>query len=328
MRLTLCLLFAGVMLAIPVVVLLDKALERESEGETAAYRVGVAFVWPESPRADDPGVALRILTEAATVTRSAVVRTAVNTSSSDRKRVTHYVLLGQDRTALTDEFTLREGRWLTAAESRGGPATVSSARAGEAGNVGVPSVLGDRYDLTFAPLLRAFDALPTAGRYVVEAPDRAATDRFLALVHQGLAEAGVAGLTTADLTQDPSRSPAEDRASLEILTVLLAVAATLIILFVLLREGKRIGVLRLLGHPATRIWFEVVGRVQAASILAGLVACVAIVLVVPGVDPLFLRSLAVAVIPVTVAGFAATLGIGLIVIHRVQVSDLVKGSLQ
>ncbi|MEU0530617.1 hypothetical protein [Amycolatopsis tolypomycina] len=328
MRLTLCLLFAGVMLAIPVVVLLDKILERESDGETAAYRLGVAFAWPESPRADDPGVALRILTEAATVTRSAVLRTAVNTAPSARKRITHYVLLGQDRTALTDEFTLREGRWLTAAESRGGPATVSSVRAGEAGNVGVPSILGDRYDLTFAPLFRAFDALPTAGRYVVEAPDRAATDRFLALVHQRLAEAGVAGLTTADLTPEPGPSPAENRASLEPLTALLAVAATLIVLFGLLREGRRIGVLRLLGHPGTRIWYQVVGRVQAGSILAGLVACAAIVLAVPGVDALFLRSLAGTVIPVTAAGFAATLGIGLIVIDRAQVSDLVKGSLQ
>ncbi|WP_410652643.1 hypothetical protein [Amycolatopsis sp. cmx-4-54] len=328
MRLTLCLLFAGVMLAIPVVILLDKVLERESEGETAAYRIGAAFVWPESPRADDPAVALRVLTEAATATHSAVLRTAVNTSSSDRKRVTHYVLLGQDRTALTDEFTLSEGRWLTAAESRGGPVTVSSARAGQAGNVGVPSVLGDRYDLTFAPLPRAFDALPAAGRYVVEAPDRAATDRFLAIVHQRLTEAGVDGLTTADLVPDPSRSPAEDRASLEILTALLAVAATLIILFVLLREGRRIGVLRLLGHPATRIWYEVVGRVQAASVLVALAACSVIVLAVPGVDPVFLRSLAGTVLPVTVAGIAATLGIGLIVIRRVQVSDLVKGSLQ
>ncbi|WP_439381906.1 hypothetical protein [Amycolatopsis lexingtonensis] len=316
------------MLAIPVVVLLDEVLERESEGETAAYRLGVAFAWPESPRADDPGVALRILTEAATVTRSAVLRTTVNTSPSERKRITHYVLLGQDRTALTDEFTLSEGRWLTAAESRGGPVTVSSARAGEAGNVGVPSILGDRYDLTFAPLRQAFDALPTAGRYVVEAPDRAATDRFFTIVQRRLAEAGVAGLTAADLTPDPTRSPAEDRSSLETLTALLAVAATLIILFVLLRAGRRIGALRLLGHSATRIWYEVVGRVQAASILAGLVACSAIVLAVPGVDPLFLRSLAGTLIPVTVAGFAATLGIGLIVINRVQVSDLVKGSLQ
>lgn len=328
MRLTLCLLFAGVVLAIPVVALLGKILERESESETAAYRIGVAFDWPESPRADDPGVALRILTEAATATRSAVLRTAVNTSSAERKRITHYVLLGQDRTALTDGFTLSEGRWLTAAESRGGPVTVSSARVGEAGNVGVPSVLGDRYDLTFAPLLRAFEALPAAGRYVVEAPDRAATDRFLAIVHRRLAEAGVAGPATADLTPDPGRSPAENRSSLETLTALLAVAATLIIVFVLLRDGRRIGVLRLLGHPATRIWYEVVGRVQAASILAGLVACSAVLLAVPGVDPLFLRSLAGTLIPVTVAGFAATLGVGLIVINRVQVPDLVKGSLQ
>jgi hypothetical protein len=327
-RLPLSLLFVGVLLAIPAVVLADTAFERESQGETAAYRVGSPFLWPERPDAADPEVALRILAEAATATGSTVLRTTVSTSRSARKRITHYVLLGRDRTALFDEFTLTEGRWPSPAESRGSVVTVSSARAGEPGNVGVPAVFGDRYELTFAPLRLAFDSLPTSGRYVVESPDPAVTDRFLAIVHQGLVEAGVVGLTVADLTSHPGRPAVESKGSMEVLAYILAGLATLVIAFILLREGKRIGILRLVGHSATRIWYEVVGRLQVASILVGLGACGAVVLAVPGVDSLFLRTLAITFLQVTAVAFAATLGVGLVVINRVQVSDLIKGSLQ
>nr|CEL18082.1 hypothetical protein [Kibdelosporangium sp. MJ126-NF4]CTQ90689.1 hypothetical protein [Kibdelosporangium sp. MJ126-NF4] len=318
----------GILLAIPAVVLAAAAFERESQGETAANRIGAPFIWSERPQAADPEVALRILAEAATATGSTVLRTTVNTSHAERKHITHYILLGRDRTALFDEFTLTDGRWLSPSESRGSLVTVSSARAGEADNVGVPAVFGDRYELTFAPLRQAFDSMPSSGRYVVESPSRAATDRFLAIIHQRLVEAGVVGLTVADLTANPGQPSVENTGSLNILAYLLAGLATLVIAFVLLREGKRIGVLRLVGHSATRIWYEVVGRLQVASILVGLGACGAVLLAVPGVDSLFLRTLAVTFLEVAVAGFAATLGVGLVVINRVRVSDLIKGSLQ
>ncbi|WP_406636648.1 hypothetical protein [Amycolatopsis sp. WGS_07] len=244
------------------------------------------------------------------------MRTTVNA-----QRITHYVLIGGDRTALFDEFSLARGRWLSPAESRGSSATVSTAHSG----IGVPEVFADRYELTFAPLRRAFDALPTSGRYVVEGP---ATERFLTLVCQRLVEAGVTGLTVDDLTADHGATKPESGPGLRILAYLLAAAATVVIVFRLLREGKRIGVLRLIGHPAPRIWYEVVGRTQIITVLAGLGACAAVVLAVPGADSSFLNTLVAAVVPVTVAGFAATAGIGLFVVNRVRISDLVKGSLQ
>ncbi|MEV7093443.1 hypothetical protein AB0M80_11455 [Amycolatopsis sp. NPDC051045] len=328
MRLTLVVLFVGVLLAIPAVVLADAVFERETQSETAAYRVGTPFVWPEHPRAADPEGTLRVLAEAATATGTNVLRTTVNTPRSGQKRIRNYLFMGRDHTALFDGFTLAEGRWLSPAESRGGTATVSSARGGERDNVGVPAVFGNRYELTFAPLRQAFDALPSPGRYVVESPDGAATGRFFAIVRQRLVEAGVEGLTLADLTPANVRPSVESSGYLEVLAYLLAGLATLIIAFLLLREGKRIGVLRLAGFPATRIWYEVVGRLQLAAFLAGLGACVAVSLAVPGVDPLFLRALAVTLGQVAVAGFAATSVVGLVIIHRVRISDLVKGSLQ
>ncbi|MFD2470072.1 hypothetical protein [Amycolatopsis silviterrae] len=320
MRLILSLLFAGILLAIPAVVLVDAVLEQETRSETAADRVGTSFAWPDRPQAADPETTLRILGEATAATGTTVVRTAV-TDQADRKRITHYVLMGGDRTALFDEFSLARGRWLSPAETRGGSATVSSARSG----VGAPAVFANRYELTFAPLRRAFDALPTSGRYVVEGP---ATERFLSIVSQRLVDAGVTGLTVGDLTADHGGTAPESGPGLRILAYLLAGAATVVIAFRLLREGKRIGVLRLIGHPAPRIWYEVVGRTQIITVLAGLGACAAVVLAVPGADTSFLYTLAAAVAPVMAAGFAATAGLGLFVVNRVRISDLVKGSLQ
>ncbi|WP_103351167.1 hypothetical protein [Amycolatopsis sp. CA-128772] len=328
MRLTLVVLFLATLLAIPVVVLADAVFDRESQSETAAYRVGTPFVWPEHPRAADPGTALRVLGEAATATGTNVLRTTVSAPGSGPERIRTYVLMGRPRTALFDGFTLAEGRWLSAAESRGGTATVSSARRGERDNVGVPAVFGHRYELTFAPLRQAFDALPTAGRYVVESPDAADTGRFLAVVHQRLVEAGVEDLALADLTPANVPAPVETGGYLEVLAYVLAGLATLVIAFLLLREGKRIGVLLLSGFPATRIWYEVVGRLQLGAFAAGLGLCTIVSLTVPGVDPLLLRSLAVTLGQVTVAGFAATAVVGLLIIHRVRISDLIKGSLQ
>lgn len=329
MRVTLSVLFMGFLLAIPAVVLLGAAFEREALGETAAERVGTPFAWPERPQAADPVVALRILADAATATGSTVLRTTTATTATtaeanaERKHITHYVLIGGDRTALFDEFVLAQGRWLNPDESRDGVATVSSVA--DADRVGVPAVFGNRYELTFAPLHRAFESLPSSGRYVVESPDRAATDRFLAVVRQRLAEAGAAG---ADLTANAGQVPVESGASLEILAYVLAALATVVIAVVLLREGKRIGVLRLAGHSAARIWYDVVGRLQLAAILAGLGACVAVVLAVPGADSLFLSTLTATFLQVTVIGLAATLGAGLVVVHRVRVPELVKGGLQ
>lgn len=319
-------LFMGIVLAVPAVICSDAVFARESRDQAAADRIGTGFTWPDDDLAADPETALRILAEAAEDTRLNVLRTSVGTSEPGRNRITHYVLLSRRQTGLFDEFTLRSGRWLNRAESQAGSAIVSSKHTGH--NIGVPEVFANGYDLTFAPLEQAFDSLPSAGRYVVESFDDTAVNRFLTIVHQRLVEAGVSDLTMKDLAADGTPDPVHSDSRLPALPYLLAGLATLLVAFMLVREGKRIGVLRLLGHSATRIWYRTVGRLQLTSVLIGLFVCAALPLIVPGVDTAFVRTLAVALGEVAVAGFAATLAVGLVVIHRIQVSDLIKGSMQ
>jgi hypothetical protein len=320
-------LFATTLLAAPAAVLGDAVFEQELHNQTAASRIGVEFLWPDHSAISDPEVALRVLTEAAESTGSNVLRTSVNTPRSGQKRITHYVLMGRDRSALFDEFTLAEGRWLSRADSNTGAATVSSARAGELSNVGVPVVFGNRYDLTFLPMRQAFGTLPVAGRYYIESDD-ATADRFLGLVHQRLVESGARDLTVDEFKKGQSRSIVHSDRRLKTLAYVLTGLSTLIIGFILLREGKRIGVLRLLGHSSGRIWYQVAGRLQLAAVLLGLAACAVVALLVPGGGDLFLDTLAVGLAEVAAVGFVITMAVGLVIINRVKVADLIKGRLQ
>jgi hypothetical protein len=325
---TLRCLFAGVVLAASSVVFADAIFEREAQSQTAAARIGTPFVWPDDARAAEPETALRILAEAAEATGSNVLRTSVSTVAHGRKSITHYILMSRDHSRLFDGFALAEGRWLTPAESLTGSATISSARPAGPASVGVPAVFGDRYNLTFAPLRLAFGVLPNAGRYVVESLDGDATGRFLGIVHQRLVAAGVAGLALDDLTAADPPSAAGSGGRLRPLAYLFACLATLVVVALCRQEGKRIGVMRLLGHSYARIWYRVVGGFQLAAGAGALAACTVVALAVPGADSPLLRALAVALAETTAAGLAATVVAGLLVIKRAHTADLIKGSVQ
>jgi hypothetical protein len=236
--------------------------------------------------------------------------------------------MSRDHSRLFDGFALAEGRWLTPAESLTGSATISSVRPAGPVRVGVPAVFGDRYNLTFAPLRLAFGALPNAGRYVVESLDGAATDRFLGIVHQRLVAAGVAGLSLADLTAADPPSTVGNGGRLSLLAYLLGCLATLVVVALCRQEGKRIGVMRLLGHSYARIWYRVVGGFQLASGAVALAACAVVAFAVPGADSTLLRALAVALAETTAVGVAATVIVGLLVVKRARTADLIKGSVQ
>ena len=185
MRLTLSLLFMATLLAALLAVLVDTIFEQESLSQTATSRVGSEFVWPDDPHLADPGTALRVLTEAADATSVNVLRTSVNTPDTGPEHITHYVLLTRDRSALFDEFSLAEGRWPSRDESRTGTAMVSSVGRKVRRNRGSRRI-GGGYDLTIAPLDRAFDTLPARGQVCGGDPhDPATVRRFVDRVHRG-----------------------------------------------------------------------------------------------------------------------------------------------
>ncbi len=332
MRLALLLLVIGTFLAPLGIVLSDAEYEREAQDWSAGSRVGTPFLWPDDVRVADPAFALRVLADAAGVTGANVIRESLGTTPSGRTSITYYLYLARHSTALFGAFKLGEGRWLTRDETQNGSAVVSSTPAGKADVVGRPRVLADAYDLTFQPLRSAFDSLPAGGQYVVESRSSADTDQFLAVVLDRLTAAGMRGLTAESLRSTGSEAEAgalpEDHLSLWFLPYALIPVLSLLVVSILLREGKSIGVLRLTGHSTARIWFMTVGRLQLGSILAAVLGCVVILTLVPGVDASFASSLASALLRIALASLGVTSVMGGVMVHRMHVGELVKGRVQ
>jgi hypothetical protein len=86
--------------------------------------------------------------------------------------------------------------------------------------------------------------------------------------------------------------------------------------------------MRLLGHSTIRIWYAMVGRLLLSSLLVGLLAALATLLIVPGVDVSYLRALSLALLAIATVGAGLTLIAGTVTINRIRVGDLVKGRVQ
>jgi hypothetical protein len=125
----------------------------------------------------------------------------------------------------------------------------------------------------------------------------------------------------------PFATPGE-AVSFRFLPYALLTVIALLVVSVVLREGRRAGVMRLMGHSTIRIWYATVGRLLLGSLLVGLLAALATLLIVPGVDVAYLRALGVAWLTIATVGAGLTLIAGTVTINRIRVGDLVKGRVQ
>lgn len=323
MRAALALLLVFVFCGVPLSQVADAVPARVQRDIAAARALGAAFEWPSDERAADPTFAVEVLAEAAQAVGASVLRTSVSTGTDGRSRITHYVL-STGGTSLYRTLPLVEGRWPTDAESRHLGVVVSTEDTTSA-RIGRLQVLADGYALTVAPMAQAYESLPVAGTYVLEGADRATLDGFLARVGERLASRGA---PPAVPTERASSGAADGSGSLlRFLPVPLLLIAVVVSAAVLLRAGKRIGVLRLLGFSGARVWFRVVGAVQAVATLVGVVAAAALIGLTPGVDAEFVRAVVQALLVTVAVSLATSLAVGAVVIDRVRITDLVKGGL-
>lgn len=99
-RIVLALLFVGITALATVSASISGVQQRKADDQSAAEKVGTAFVWPDAGPAADPSLALRILAEAAETTHSNVIRTSIGLTEADRTQVSHYVLLANRESQL------------------------------------------------------------------------------------------------------------------------------------------------------------------------------------------------------------------------------------
>jgi len=323
----LCLVVAGIL---PAVVAREAVAVQELGHRNAGGELGPRFEWPADERVADLARGYEVLAAAARSAGVNLVRGSTALSTASRPEVAYFVYLGRARSALFDRLDLVSGRWLTPEDMANGAAVVTTAdvRDGHGGGgvevVGVPRVWGDRYDLSIEPLSRAYRSLALTGTYTIDARAEVDADRFLADIQRFLDDAGAIGpLAVAPAAEAVvgDRAAAGHRYTPPVLGAVFAALATA----AAARDGRRIGVMRLLGFPATRVWLLIAGRVLLGAACVGAASLLAVMARTPGADPDLAARLAVPLAAAIGLGAAATAGLAAVLVRRVRISDLVKG---
>lgn len=245
----------------------------------AAVNVGETFEIPNDPRLADPEAAYSALRSAAERAHLNIFRTSVGYTPDDLPETTHFVLL-VGPTTFFDAFRLERGRFLVPEDMAQPDRFLTTTATGQDAQVGVLEDFGDQDEVAIRPLSRASDSLPTAGLYVVETSDDTAYEAFLSVLAADLSiQSGAPGSVAAS-TLD-RRGSGFRGLSVEFGPILRAAELVAILLvalllaFQVLRDAKRLGILRLHGWGATDIWYASHGRtilrVLGASLLIGVV---------------------------------------------------------
>lgn len=293
----------------------------------AAVDVGQAVTIPNDPRLADPDGTYAALRSAAIDARVNVIRTAVGYTPDGRAQVTQYVLLTSS-TRLFNAFDLRAGRWLTPDDTDYPERFLSTAQTGSLDQVGVLGDFGGNDLVDVRGLRSAFDSLPVAANYVVEASDQASFDRFLeSLAHASSKPGdGVGGFTAASFEGYGAGFPGYTTAYAPVLgavQLLIIFFTALFLAFEVLHAAKKAGVMKLHGLGAIDVWFEIAGRL----ILSTLVASEAIALSASRFVPDTTAEFTVAVGSAIFRAFAVMLGASLVAcayVVRANISNSIK----
>lgn len=318
----------GLLVLVPSLILVECMAQRQSQAIDAAAQVGIPFVWPQHPLLDDPEVTQEILYSAADHAGVNLVRTSIGMSRQSRVRVTNFLYLSKDDSAIFQEFSLSNGRWPTAEETHSDSFAISAASQDGPDEIGKVIVLGNAFDVTFRSMTGIYEGLPTGGTYYVEALTSTDQRQFFDRVNDSLKRLAISDVVVepAYSVQPPSdtepHSPSRSLLYIVIAVILLTSGS------LLLRSGKHIAVMRLFGHSMWSIWWSVVGRLQLRASLATTVAIGMALCFVPGGDSGFYTMASVSVLVTTVSTLLCTLVVSSLLAGRLDLPSLLKGGLQ
>lgn len=295
----------------------------------AADRIGKPFEIPDDPRLADPGQTYAALLAAATKAHLNVFRTSVGYTSDDRPQTTHYALLVQT-TSFFSRFNLDSGRFLGSEDMAHPERFLATTTTSQPGQVGVLEDFGGDDQVAIRTLIRAFDSLPVAGRYIVETSDDATYVAFLDLLASELSgELGAPGSVKADTLEGRGigfLGYSVDLGPLLTAAELLAVfLVALLLTFQVLNEAKRIGILRLHGLRRVDVWYQTSGRRILVCLAASLGIALVLTRLVRGstvqfsldVEIAILRAFAIMIVASVLASlYAATTSIAASIKNR------------
>jgi len=294
----------------------------------AATALGRSFTIPSDPRLDDPAQTYPALLSAAREARVNIFRTSAGYSSEDRPQVTQYALLTGD-TRLFEAFNLQRGRWLTPSDTQSSSAFLSTVATKERDEVGVLRDFGGDDVVYIRGLRDAFNSLPVAGSYIIEPSTTTSFEQFLVLFTQrATREGGSAGrpLSVASFKashEDFAGIDTRNAAILKAVQYLVILLTALLLVYRLLHEAKRAGVMKLHGFGTLRVWYDLSGRLIIRVLLVSVALSLLVIPFIHDTTPQFVTSVLMSL----ARAFAVMLASSLLTaayIARIRVSDSVK----
>lgn len=330
MRRVLASLLAVLFFAMPVISAIRLMMIREEQDANVAQEIGMPFVWPAEKSLSDPKVALSIFRTIVTDQQVNILRASSLRLPSGRNQINTYVMMSKGTTLFRD-YSLHSGRWITAEESQNRNIAVSTLSAQALGVdevVGVPNVVGDRYDLTISSLQYAFTSLTTSGTYVLETHDVGQFHNAMKYLLQ-LSLEYEPSLTIEQFEYKKTQQKEINYGIVIITAVCIIAALCALVLSIILvaRYGKGIGVMRLLGYSKRKVWWQINGRYISLFSLISILIGAIILAVLHNVDRRFVFHLYGSMIVSLLFCITAAYCTSMIIISRIKISDLIKGYL-
>lgn len=283
------------------------------------------FAIPSSPLLAEPQDAYALIARAAESAHVNILRMSVGYTREEREEVVRYVLLTGE-TRLFDGLRLESGRLLTVEDMQIESAFLSTEITGERGQVGVLREFGGDDLISIRHLAACYEDLPVEGSYYVESTSDEAYSAFVTAFVAGADERfGEGSFTARDF--EPLADPAGTWVSgpdvMGIVAYLVLVAASLVLVYGVLHDAKRIGVMKLHGVSSVRIWFSIAGR----PVTAVFISCAVLMLLGTAVVVDTTWHFASVVLVRVLTAYAAALVVSVIAVAcvlTVRVSDVVK----
>jgi putative ABC transport system permease protein len=304
--------------------------------EHATRAAGQQFVIPGDPRLADPVQIYAALLDAARETKVNVFRTKDGFTPDDRPEVVHYVLL-TGPSSIFDALGLKAGRWPTPHETQSSTSFLSTTETASPAQIGTVRDFGGNDLVSVRSLKTAYDSLAVDGEYYAETTGSASRQQFLEVLADKITSgtgSSTTPLTAADFADSATATTGGSggggdpqagsySAILTAVSYLLVLVTTILLVYYLLYEAKRIGVMKLHGLGIVRVWFLLAGRLILATMLVSAVAALLGTLLVTDRTEEFLPGVTTSLMQTFFVMLTASL-ISCAYIARVKVGDSVK----
>ncbi|MEK4518198.1 DUF1430 domain-containing protein [Paenibacillus sp. FSL H8-0122] len=229
--------------------------------------VGKEFVIPNLPGFASPEEVYPILASAAEASKVNILRAGINYKENDEVEIFKYILLTTS-TDLFNHFKLKQGRYLTIADTKQTNFYLSTVNLEGSHQIGQIRDFGDNNRISIKPLQSSYEIFPVQGAYYAEAADDKVFNDFINLfadkANKYFNKNDII-FTANDFVKDSNDDEVRSVTFpwITILTYLsyaIYGVAVVLLIYYLFNESRRIGILKMHGISNVRLWYILVGK--------------------------------------------------------------------